>query len=330
MPKKIKASIVIATRNEEKTIEACIESLLNQSYPKNNYEIIFADGFSSDRTPEIIQSYSKKSKIPIIILENLKKDSGSGRNLGIKKSRGEFIVQLSGHTVADKNLLKILVGKLEKSPKDVAAVGCTHKTPGTASFLQKVFGAAMGSYVGGFGTSQIQPAREEFVESLSFCAFRKKVLLEVGLNDPKFKVGQDAELNIRIRKAGYKFLYTPKTFVWYYKRPNYPRFFMQMFRYGWGRARMMQKHPDTAKIIYFAPASFTILFAGLLFASFRSLTAQFLFSLLFLSYSAAVLFSSAKSANSFTFLLAEYFAFWAMHLGYGIGFLWGVFSKIKI
>src|SRR3990167_4774157 len=104
---KIKASIVIATRNEEKTIEACIESLLNQSYPKNNYEIIFADGFSSDRTPEIIKRYAtsdKRQATPkIILLENPKKDSGSGRNLGIKKARGEFIVQLSGHTVADTN-----------------------------------------------------------------------------------------------------------------------------------------------------------------------------------------------------------------------------------
>lgn len=326
---EIKASVVIATRNEEKTIESCIESLANQNYPKNKYEIIFADGRSSDKTPKIIKSYSKKSKVPIILLENPKKDSGSGRNLGIKKARGEFIVQLSGHTVADKNLLKVLVGKLERSPADVAAVGCTHKTPGEASFLQKVFGAAMSSPIGGFGTSQIQPAKEQFVESLSFCAFRKKVLTEVGLNDPQFTVGQDAELNVRIRKAGYKFLYTPKTFVLYYKRPTYTSFFMQMFRYGWARAKIIKKHPDTGKIIYLGPVAFSLLLIGLIFANFTSSFAQFLLALLLLSYSVAVIASSAKNAGSFTFLFAEYLAFWVLHLGYGLGFLYGVFTRFK-
>ncbi|HIK00774.1 TPA: glycosyltransferase, partial [archaeon] len=94
---KIKVSIVIATRNEERTIGKCIESLLTQNYQKNKYEIIFSDGRSRDRTREIIQSYARKAKNPnIILLDNPNTDSGSGRNIGIKKSRGEFIVQLSG------------------------------------------------------------------------------------------------------------------------------------------------------------------------------------------------------------------------------------------
>src|SRR3989344_9103758 len=105
---KIKASIVIATRNEERTIGKCIESLLAQTYPKNQYEIIFADGSSTDRTREIIKEYAQKSKSPkIILLDNPNIESGSGRNIGIKKAHGEFIVQLSGHTIVDKNLLKV-------------------------------------------------------------------------------------------------------------------------------------------------------------------------------------------------------------------------------
>ncbi len=321
---KIKASIVIATRNEEKTIGKCIESLLAQNYPKNQYEIIFADGRSTDRTREIIQNYAKKTKSPkIILLNNPNIDSGSGRNIGIKKAKGEFIVQLSGHTAADKNLLKVLVGKLEKASQEVGAIGCMHRTPADAGFLSKVFGTVMSSYLGGFGTSQIQPTKEMFVDSLSFCAFRKKVLLEVGLNDPNFKVGQDAELNIRIRKAGYKFLYTPKTFVWYYKRSSFSGFFAQMFRYGWARAKMIKKHPDTSRIFYFAPAIFTLFLTGLILAALKNNLAQFLLTIFLILYCGAVLSSSVRRADSVKFILAAFFAYWIEHLAYGIGFLYG-------
>ena len=256
-------------------------------------------------------------------MDNPNIESGSGRNIGIKKAHGEFIVQLSGHTIVDKNLLKVLVGKLEKAEKDVAAVGCTHRTPADAGFLSKVFGVVMSSYLGGFGTSQIQPTKEQFVDSLSFCAFRKKVLLEVGLNDPKFKVGQDAELNIRIRKAGYKFLYTPQTFVWYYKRSSYSGFFMQMFRYGWGRAKMIKKHPDTAKILYVGPTIFTVVFIGLALASLQGFLARLLLGVFLSIYCGAVLASAVKNSGSAKFTAAAFLAYWILHLGYGLGFLYG-------
>ena len=209
-------------------------------------------------------------------------------------------------------------------PADVAAVGCVHKTPGEASFLQKVFGAVMSSYLGGFGTSQIQPAKEQFVESLSFCAFRKKALLKVGLNDPKFTVGQDAELNVRIRKAGYKFLYTPKTFVWYYKRPSYSRFFVQMFRYGWARAKIMKKHPDTAKIIYMGPTVIAAFTSSLIVGAILN-QLYFRFSLLLILASAliALRFFSKEPFPSFKFLFAEYLALWVLYFGYGLGFIYG-------
>ena len=181
----------------------------------------------------------------------------------------------------------------------------------------------MGSWLGGFGTSQIQPTKEMFVDSLSFCAFRKKVLLEVGLNDPKFKVGQDAELNIRIRKAGYKFLYTPKTFVWYYKRSSFSGFFAQMFRYGWGRAKMIRKHPDTSRVFYFGPAIFTLLLIGLILTSLKIEFAQFLLAIFLLAYCGAILSSSVRRADSIRFVLAAFFAYWIEHLAYGLGFLYG-------
>lgn len=52
-----KISVIIPCFNEEKYIAALIENLLEQDYPKEYTEIIFADGLSTDKTKEIIRSY---------------------------------------------------------------------------------------------------------------------------------------------------------------------------------------------------------------------------------------------------------------------------------
>ena len=53
-------TVIIPTYNEEKYIEQCIDSLLKQDYPATSTEILIVDGRSSDRTREIVKSYSEK------------------------------------------------------------------------------------------------------------------------------------------------------------------------------------------------------------------------------------------------------------------------------
>src|SRR5690349_1823319 len=53
-------SVIIPARNEEENIEACIRSILNNNYPTHFFEIIVADDFSTDATPEIVQQLQTK------------------------------------------------------------------------------------------------------------------------------------------------------------------------------------------------------------------------------------------------------------------------------
>ncbi len=48
-------SVIVVTRNEEKNISRCLESLIAQDYPKDRYELIVVDGASTDRTQRICQ-----------------------------------------------------------------------------------------------------------------------------------------------------------------------------------------------------------------------------------------------------------------------------------
>lgn len=56
----IMLSVICPVYNEEKYIVSCIESILQQDYPRNDMEVLFVDGMSTDRTREIIETYLLK------------------------------------------------------------------------------------------------------------------------------------------------------------------------------------------------------------------------------------------------------------------------------
>ena len=57
-----KISYILGIYNADRTIEECINSILNQDYPKKSYEIIVIDGGSKDSTLKIVKKLMKKNK----------------------------------------------------------------------------------------------------------------------------------------------------------------------------------------------------------------------------------------------------------------------------
>lgn len=102
----IKFSIITVCFNEEKTIRATMESVLNQKYSSLEYIII--DGASTDATLEIIQQYAKKDNRIQCVSE---KDSGifNAMNKGIRYAQGDFLLFLNAGDVlhADNVLQKV-------------------------------------------------------------------------------------------------------------------------------------------------------------------------------------------------------------------------------
>lgn len=82
-------SIVIPIWNDEKYLNECLDSCLNQELPGDEYEIICVDDGSTDRTPEILQEYAEKySNIKVITKEHGK---GSGRMIGMEAATGDYL-----------------------------------------------------------------------------------------------------------------------------------------------------------------------------------------------------------------------------------------------
>jgi cellulose synthase/poly-beta-1,6-N-acetylglucosamine synthase-like glycosyltransferase len=86
-PKNPAISVVIPAHNEEKLIERCLLSLINQTFPREKYEIIVVDNASTDKTRKIAKRHADK-----VIVEP-RKGLLFARQTGFEAARGETILR---------------------------------------------------------------------------------------------------------------------------------------------------------------------------------------------------------------------------------------------
>ena len=104
-------SVICPIYNEEKYIGNCIESIIRQDFPKDDMEILFVDGMSTDRTREIVEQYA--ASLPYIrLVDNPKRIVPSAMNIGIRASKGDIIIRLDAHAIFPDNYFSELVRNL--------------------------------------------------------------------------------------------------------------------------------------------------------------------------------------------------------------------------
>lgn len=113
---KTKVSIIIAARNEERNIASTIDDILQQSYPKDLYELVIVDDHSTDRTAEIVKGY-ENANVRLIrlnepdILNSYKKKAIAE---AIKNSSGELIVTTDADCSMGSKWLETIVNYYEQ------------------------------------------------------------------------------------------------------------------------------------------------------------------------------------------------------------------------
>lgn len=104
--------MVLCTFNDKAHIGEAIESILAQSF--TNFEFIIINDGSTDKTKQIIQSYTDSR---IIYLEHPNQGIGFSRNKGMKIAKGKYLAIMDGDDIADKHRLKKQYEWLETHPE---------------------------------------------------------------------------------------------------------------------------------------------------------------------------------------------------------------------
>lgn len=251
-------TIVMPVRNEQRFIGRTLNQLLAQDYPPDRFEIIVADGMSDDRTRLIVRDFMARHP-QVRLLDNPKRLSSAGRNVGFMGGKGDLFLVVDGHCfIPDARLLRNVADCFEKSGADCLGRPQPLDPPDLTPF-QRAVALARASRLGHGGDSLIYGDYEGFASPVSNgAAYRREVFQRVGYVDERFDACEDVEFNYRVELAGLKAYTSPGLTVRYYPRESLGALFRQMVRYGRGRFRFMTRHRSAVTVNQLVPAGFVI------------------------------------------------------------------------
>lgn len=224
-------SVVVACRNGERTLRACLASLERLRYPAR--EVILVDDGSTDATPEIAKEFPAAR-----YFRQPPQGLSVARNVGIGAARGEIVAFTDADCRVDEDWLDYLVADLLVGPW--AGIGGHNLLPPDDS---PVAAAVMAS-PGGPAHVMLDDRRAEHLPGCNM-AFRRAALLEIGGFDAQFtRAGDDVDVCWRLLDRGYALAFSPGGFVWHHRRPSVRGYLRQQAGYGEAEALLVRKHPE--------------------------------------------------------------------------------------
>jgi len=172
-------SVIIPTKNSERTLDKCLKSVKNQTYP--NIEIIVVDNNSIDKTKEIAKKYTDK-------VYNRGPERSAQTNYGVKKASSKYVYKIDSDFVLDKEVVSQCINKVREGFDAVVV----HNTPYTkVSWIAKVrkFEVDMYKY-------DITHSSARFV--------KKKVYNDIGGFNEEITAGEDYDFQNKLNRYGYK------------------------------------------------------------------------------------------------------------------------------
>jgi succinoglycan biosynthesis protein ExoA len=325
-------TVIVPVRNEGPSIENTLRTLLTQDYPADGYEVIVADGFSTDDTVPVVRRL--QAEFPNLrLLYNPLRYSSAARNVCVRHMRGRYAVVVDGHCqIPDRNYLSYLVNAFESTHADTLGRPQPLDAPNPTEFQQAV-SVARASRLGHNPDSDIFSDEPKFIPPQNTAvAYRRSVFQSVGLFDQKFDACEDVEFNQRVYAAKLSCFFEPKLKVVYHPRGNWKALFTQLGRYGCGRARLAAKHPKSITLPSLVPPMWVLwLLVGPLVCLFY-LPLLWVYGGLLVLYLTVILAVSAKLSVGRPFSVAVRIplVFFGIHFGFAWGFWKEVARQIRL
>lgn len=319
-------SIVMPVFNEEKFIEKCIDSLLEQDYPKEKMEWIFVDGCSTDRTKEIILGCKEQYPDLIFVYDNPHKIVPCAMNIGIKNAKGKYIIRLDAHAEYARDYFSKCVFYLDTvDAENVGGVAETKARTPMGKIIAKMLSSKFG-----VGNSQFRiNGKSGYVDTVPFGAFKREVFTKYGGYDERLVRNQDNEMNYRIRKNGGKIYLADDIHLSYYCRDSIKAINKMGRLNGMWNVITMKLCPGAMGIRHFIPLVFVLSLIGLFGLGFMHWAFWLLLGVeivLYLSFDSV--FSSKLTSNPkefFTLIIL----FPLFHINYGLGSLIGLVKQFS-
>lgn len=171
-------SVIITTKNESANIGNCLSSIKNQSYSRDDIEIIVVDNNSTDKTKDIAREFTDK-------VFNCGPERSAQRNFGIIRASGKYILYLDADMILSRNVISECVNICEE--KSAIALYIPERIIGSGFWI-KVRDFERGFY------------NATCIDAVRF--IRKDKFLEAGGFDETLTGPEDWDFDRRIKAMG--------------------------------------------------------------------------------------------------------------------------------
>lgn len=237
-------SVITPVFNAEGTVEAFLEALEDQSYPRERYEIIIVDNGSSDNTRQIIERFGE-----VTLLERTDVQSPyAARNKGLGAASGEILVLLDVNCTPLRHWLEKGVQCLFQKSADLVG--------GKVSFVY-----SEEETLGEWYDSLLFVDMEDLIDRGNSCAagnlfFKRKVWETIGAFPESERSGMDLYWTKKATKSGFRLVYCDGAEVKYPARKLKP-LLKKVYRVGTGQPKVWLEngmHPIKMFLLIFYQA----------------------------------------------------------------------------
>jgi len=250
-------SIIIVTYNSELYIRDCIRSIEKQECPSGfSHEIIIVDNCSSDSTASIIR---EEFAHLLLIINDKNRGYGQANNVGVKHSKGEYIIIVNPDTIAEDYWLIELIEPivlnchLLTTSKILNYDGSSINTAGNIIHFTGL------AFTRGYGLNRDAYSEREIVAEVSGCSFalRKEDFFQLGGFDENiFLYHDDVDISCKAHLNGFKILYVPTSIIRHSYRLNVPP--IKLYYLEKGRYFIIKKFFTSHYVFLLIPSFFLV------------------------------------------------------------------------
>ncbi|MFN5378267.1 MAG: glycosyltransferase family 2 protein [Ignavibacteria bacterium] len=239
-------SVIIPCRNERYTIEHILDNLQAQTY-QGEFEVVIADGMSTDGTREFIASLvnSRAYSFAVQVVANEKKTIPSGLNTAVRASRGDVIIRVDCHARISTDYIERIFEALQQPGFDL--VGPSIRIiAGNASPVAEAISVLTSSKLGSGGSaSRTHLTHPVQVAHAAMSSYRRHVWERLGGYDESLYTNEDFDFDYRATQLGAGVYSLPRPMFYTMARPTLKGLAQQRWRYGWWKAAVLRKYPQS-------------------------------------------------------------------------------------
>lgn len=322
-------SVVIPCRNEEKTIHLVLEALFKQSFPLQDMEIVIADGLSTDGTRREIHAFSETHPALFIrLVDNPKQVIPSGLNIAIRACTGDLIVRMDAHSLPNPDYVQRCFDAHQEGKAENVG-GVWKISPQNNSWMARSIAAAAANPFAVGDAHYRFTEKAAYVDTVPYGSYKRKLFDRIGYFDESLLANEDYEFNTRIRQSGGRIWLDPAIQCTYFARATFAALAKQYWGYGFWKAQMLKRYPETLRWRQALPPLFVLGLIVLALAGFFWHQAWLALAVVFGLYLVIQFVPAIKISlknGDILLSLGVVLATLVMHFSWGIALIVGILS----